>query len=119
MSCSRVAASRGRTVFSRPNEAGRLGRGDLRTSKIRIDKNICQCSYPPMLAVEVIDSPSAAIVALDPARSRLLAELSEPASAATLAARLGVARQKLNYHLRALEAQGLVHVADTRNWGGL
>jgi DNA-binding transcriptional ArsR family regulator len=72
-----------------------------------------------MLAVEVIDSPSAAIVALDPARSRLLAELSEPASAATLAARLGVARQKLNYHLRALEAQGLVHVADTRHWGGL
>jgi DNA-binding transcriptional ArsR family regulator len=72
-----------------------------------------------MLEVEVIRDPTAAIVALDPARSRLLSELAEPASAATLAARLGVARQKINYHLRALEAQQLVRVADTRVWGGL
>ena len=72
-----------------------------------------------MLEVEVISDPGAAIVALDPARSRLLSELAEPASAATLAARLGVARQKINYHLRALEAQQLVRVADTRHWGGL
>lgn len=72
-----------------------------------------------MIEVEVISDPGAAIVALDPARSRLLSELAEPASAATLAARLGVARQKINYHLRALEAQQLVHVADTRHWGGL
>ena len=56
-----------------------------------------------MLAVEVIDDPVAAAVALDPVRSRLLSELAEPASAATLAARLGIARQKVNYHLRALE----------------
>lgn len=72
-----------------------------------------------MLDVEVIEDPAAATVALDPVRSRLLAELAEPASAATLAARLGIARQKLNYHLRALEAHGLVRVADTRRWGGL
>ncbi|HKU41845.1 MAG TPA: helix-turn-helix domain-containing protein [Polyangiales bacterium] len=72
-----------------------------------------------MLEVEAIADPAAAIVALDPARSRLLAELVEPASAASLAARLGVPRQKVNYHLRALEAHGLVQVADTRNWGGL
>jgi DNA-binding transcriptional ArsR family regulator len=72
-----------------------------------------------MLAVEVIDDPAAAVVALDPARSRLLAELAEPASAAALATRLGIARQKVNYHLRALEAHGLVQVAETRRWGGL
>ena len=72
-----------------------------------------------MLEVEVIESPTAASVALDPARSRLLAELAQPASAATLAARLGVPRQKVNYHLRALEAHGLVRVVDTRKWGGL
>jgi DNA-binding transcriptional ArsR family regulator len=72
-----------------------------------------------MLEVEVIESPTAASVALDPARSRLLAELVQPASAATLAARLGVPRQKVNYHLRALEAHGLVRVVDTRKWGGL
>lgn len=72
-----------------------------------------------MLDVEVIENPAAAAAALDPIRSRLLSELSEPASAATLASRLGVARQKVNYHLRTLESHGLVRVADTRLWGGL
>ena len=72
-----------------------------------------------MLDVEVIDDPAAAAVALEPVRSRLLAELGEPASAASLAARIGIPRQKVNYHLRALEAHGLVRVADTRRWGGL
>jgi DNA-binding transcriptional ArsR family regulator len=72
-----------------------------------------------MLDVEVIDDPSAATVALEPVRSRLLAELAEPASAATLAVRLGIARQKVNYHLRTLEAHGLVRVAEERRWGGL
>src|SRR6476646_7662206 len=72
-----------------------------------------------MLDVEVIDDPAAATVALDPVRSRLLAELAEPASAAALAERLGIARQKVNYHLRALEAHRLVAVAGERRWGGL
>jgi DNA-binding transcriptional ArsR family regulator len=72
-----------------------------------------------VLAVEVIDDPSAAMVALDPVRSRLLSELAEPASAATLAARLGIPRQKVNYHLRALENHQLVRVAEKRQWGGL
>jgi DNA-binding transcriptional ArsR family regulator len=72
-----------------------------------------------MLQVEVIENPEAAAVALDPVRSRLLAELAEPASAATLAARLGLARQKVNYHLRTLEAHELVEVAEERQWGGL
>ena len=72
-----------------------------------------------MLGLEVIDDPAAATVALDPIRSRLLAELAEPASAATLAGRVGLARQKVNYHLRTLEAHGLVRVASKRRWGGL
>ena len=72
-----------------------------------------------MLAVEVIDDPVAAAVALDPVRSRLLSELAEPASAATLANRLGIPRQKINYHLRALESYDLVRVAEKRQWGGL
>ena len=72
-----------------------------------------------MLAVEVIDDPGAAAVALDPVRSRLLSELAEPASAATLANRLGIPRQKINYHLRALESYDLVRVAEKRQWGGL
>lgn len=72
-----------------------------------------------MLDVEVIDNPAAAAVALEPVRSRLLAELAAPASAATLATRVGLARQKINYHLRALEAHGLVQLAEERKWGGL
>ena len=72
-----------------------------------------------MLALEVIEDPAAAVVALEPVRSRLLSELAEPASAATLATRLGIARQKVNYHLRALEAHHLVRVAEKRKWGGL
>lgn len=72
-----------------------------------------------MLAVEVIDDPAAAVVALDPVRSRLLAELIEPASAAALAARLKIPRQKVNYHLRALEQHHLIRESETRKWGGL
>jgi DNA-binding transcriptional ArsR family regulator len=72
-----------------------------------------------MLDIQVIDDPAAATVALEPVRSRLLSELVAPASAATLATRVGLARQKVNYHLRALEAHGLVRLARERKWGGL
>jgi DNA-binding transcriptional ArsR family regulator len=36
-----------------------------------------------------------------------------------LAARVGLARQKVNYHLHSLEAHGLVRLARERKWGGL
>ena len=72
-----------------------------------------------MLDVQVIDDPAAATVALEPVRSRLLSELATPASAATLAGRMGMARQKINYHLRSLESHKLVRVAEKRKWGGL
>lgn len=72
-----------------------------------------------MRDVEVIADPASAVTALDPVRARLLAELREPASASALASRLGVPRQRVNYHLRLLEKHGLVEVAGTRTWGGL
>ena len=72
-----------------------------------------------VLDVEVIDNPAAAVSALDPVRGRLLAELTEPASAAALASRVGISRQKVNYHLRALEEHRLVTQAGERRWGGL
>ena len=72
-----------------------------------------------MVDVHVIDDPAAAAVALEPVRSRLLSEMALPASAATLAARVGLARQKVNYHLRALEAHGLARLVEKRKWGGL
>lgn len=72
-----------------------------------------------MLDLQVIDDPAAATSALEPIRSRLLSELAVPASAATLATRVGLGRQKVNYHLHALEAHGLVRLAEERKWGGL
>jgi DNA-binding transcriptional ArsR family regulator len=69
--------------------------------------------------VEVIEDPAAAAVALDPIRALLLAELGEPASAAGLAARVGITRQKVNYHLRTLESHGLVELAEERKRGGI
>jgi DNA-binding transcriptional ArsR family regulator len=69
--------------------------------------------------IAVIEDPAAAAVALDPMRSRLLSELVEPASAGALALRLGIPRQKLNYHLRALEAHGLLELAEERKRGGI
>ena len=72
-----------------------------------------------MFDIHVIDDPATAAVALEPTRSRILSELAAPASAATVATRVGLARQKVNYHLRALEAHGLVQLAEQRKWGGL
>lgn len=72
-----------------------------------------------MVDLRVIDDPASASVALDPVRSRLLSELHTPASAATLAGRMGLPRQKVNYHLRTLESHGLVRVESRKKWGGL
>jgi DNA-binding transcriptional ArsR family regulator len=86
---------------------------------VAIDNKSCQWQHSSVLDVEVIEDPHAATVALSPVRSALLAELSKPASAAELSVRCGMARQKVNYHLRALEEHGLVEAAGERKWGGL
>lgn len=67
----------------------------------------------------MIEDPAAAAVALDDMRVRLLAELVEPASAATVAARVGIPRQKVNYHLKTLESHGLVQLKGERKRGGI
>jgi DNA-binding transcriptional ArsR family regulator len=72
-----------------------------------------------MLDVAVIEDPAVAAVSLDPTRARLLAELAEPASATALADRVGLARQKVNYHLRALERHGLVTLVEERRKGNM
>lgn len=64
--------------------------------------------------IAVIDDPRAAEVALNPIRAQMLAELSETGSATSLAARLGLTRQKANYHLRTLEEHGLVEFVEER-----
>ncbi|MFE7975612.1 ArsR/SmtB family transcription factor [Streptomyces shenzhenensis] len=70
-----------------------------------------------MLDVAVIEDPAAAEASLDPARSRILAALAEPGSAATLAVRLGLTRQKAHYHLKELERHGLVELVGQRRRG--
>jgi DNA-binding transcriptional ArsR family regulator len=67
----------------------------------------------------VIDDAAAAEVSLDPMRARLLAELAEPASASGLAARVGIPRQKINYHLRVLADHGLVELVEERRRGNM
>jgi DNA-binding transcriptional ArsR family regulator len=67
----------------------------------------------------VIDDPAAAGVSLDPIRSRLLALLAEPGSASSLAGTVGLARQKVNYHLRTLEQHGLVELVAERRKGNM
>jgi DNA-binding transcriptional ArsR family regulator len=77
-----------------------------------------------MVDLRVIEDPAAASAALDPVRNRLLSEVrtlggSAGVSAATLAGRMALPRQKVNYHLRTLERHGLVRVASRKRWGGL
>lgn len=69
--------------------------------------------------VRVLEDAAAVEVALDPIRASILRALDEPASAATIAAGVGLTRQKANYHLRALESHGLVELAEERAWGGI
>jgi DNA-binding transcriptional ArsR family regulator len=72
-----------------------------------------------VLDVEVIEQPAVAVTALDPVRARILAALSEPGSATSVAQVLGEPRQKVNYHLRMLEEHGLVHLLKERQRRGL
>jgi DNA-binding transcriptional ArsR family regulator len=72
-----------------------------------------------MIDVTVIDDAEAAVIALDESRARMLAALSEPMSAATLAAASGLPRQRVNYHLRELERHGLVELLEERRKGNM
>jgi DNA-binding transcriptional ArsR family regulator len=58
-----------------------------------------------------ISSARRASALLHPLRLRLLALSREPASACELARRLGLPRQRVNYHVRALERAGLLRPA--------
>jgi DNA-binding transcriptional ArsR family regulator len=66
-------------------------------------------------ALEVIEDADRAASVLDPMRRQLLDALGTPDSAAGLARRLGFSRQVVTYHVRLLEAAGLVSfVAERR-----
>jgi predicted transcriptional regulator len=54
---------------------------------------------------------------IHPMRRRILDVLREPGSASTVARELGVARQKVNYHLRELEKAGFLEEVEQRRNG--
>lgn len=73
---------------------------------------------PPSPVSVVGDAPRAAAL-LKPLRLRILAEARQPASATTIAAALGLSRQGVNYHVRALARAGFLHRAGRQRKRGL
>ena len=68
-------------------------------------------------ALAVIREPESAAALLDPARLRIMEALGEPDSSAGVARRLKLPRQRVNYHLRELERQGLVEFVEEKKKG--
>ena len=68
----------------------------------------------PAAAVALVDAPDTLRTALPPLRRRLLDRLREPASAVVVAGEFGLPRQRVNYHLRTLEAAGFLELVETR-----
>lgn len=73
----------------------------------------------PVEDTRVLKDAAVVGVALDPIRASILDALAEPGSAASIAETVGLTRQKVNYHLKALEVHGLVEPAGERTWGGI
>lgn len=74
----------------------------------------------PRRDLAVIDTEAALAAVGNPVRRRLLTALAEsPDSASGLADRLDDSRQRVNYHLKALESAGLVELAEERPRRGL
>jgi DNA-binding transcriptional ArsR family regulator len=70
-----------------------------------------------MDALAVVRSTEQAASLLDGVRLQILAELRTPDSAAAVARRLGAPRQRIGYHIRALEAAGLIESVGERRQG--
>jgi DNA-binding transcriptional ArsR family regulator len=70
--------------------------------------------YSGCVELELVRDPERAACALQPIRRAILRELSTPDSATGLAKRIGLARQKVNYHLTELERHGYVVLHETR-----
>ena len=73
---------------------------------------------PTAGSMALLDVPDTVRLVLSPIRQQLLARLSQPGSATTLASELTMGRQRINYHLRALETAGLVSLVEERQKRG-
>ena len=68
-------------------------------------------------AIQLIQQPERAAALLHPLRQEILEVLREPGSATSVAEGLGLPRQRVNYHLRELEKEGLVEFVEERRKG--
>ncbi|MGE5925844.1 MAG: helix-turn-helix domain-containing protein [Gemmatimonadota bacterium] len=68
-------------------------------------------------ALALIDESAPAASLLEPTRLQLLERLREPGSAAEVARSLGLPRQRVGYHVRELQKQGLLREVGTRRKG--
>lgn len=68
-------------------------------------------------SLDVIRETRRAISLLRGSRREILRHLARPDSASGLARKLGLPRQRLNYHLRQLEREGLVELVEERRKG--
>lgn len=68
--------------------------------------------------LQLLRDPDHVRAALSPIRRQLLEQLREPGSASSLATALNTSRQRLNYHLKALEDAGLVALVEERRRRG-
>ncbi|MEM6994292.1 MAG: helix-turn-helix domain-containing protein [Myxococcota bacterium] len=64
--------------------------------------------------VAMVHSSAQASALLDPLRQRIIMHAQAPVSAANIAEQLGLPRQRVNYHVRALANAGLLRKAGTR-----
>jgi DNA-binding transcriptional ArsR family regulator len=94
---------------------------DFTTSNFPFDNLICQI-YTQVVMSQASGSPAVGVVGdsaglaaiLSPLRRRMLENLDHADSASGLSRRLGISRQKLNYHLRKLEDAGLVELVEEK-----
>ena len=70
-------------------------------------------------AISIIDRTESAAALLSPIRLEILKLLREPDSAANVARRLDLPRQRVSYHVRALKDADLLHDVGERRKGNL
>lgn len=68
-------------------------------------------------ALDLVAGTARAAALLHPMRMRILDALREPGSASTVARKLELPRQKVNYHLRELERAGFLELVEERRAG--
>lgn len=98
-----------------PTSSGYLDKNYLSVYHALMTHTTTTAAPPPVAYLDGLDG---ALLLRDPERRRLVEALGEHAdSASGLAERMGETRQRLNYHLRALERAGVLELHEERRRG--